>query len=94
MAGAAAPPPTLGAGEDPPVCALVKSFVTRQGIIAIAGIIFFAFTYVRVRLQKEQRDLQTFVADVSKQGWQQMMGGTLMVLMGLHLSERGLSPLA
>ena len=77
-----------------PVCALVKSFVARQGILAVAGLIFLGWIAVRVRLGKEKRDLKTFVSDVSKQAGQQMMGGTMLVLMGLKLSERGLSPLA
>eukprot|EP00326_Haptolina_ericina_P013533 CAMPEP_0181212394 /NCGR_PEP_ID=MMETSP1096-20121128/24326_1 /TAXON_ID=156174 ORGANISM="Chrysochromulina ericina, Strain CCMP281" /NCGR_SAMPLE_ID=MMETSP1096 /ASSEMBLY_ACC=CAM_ASM_000453 /LENGTH=284 /DNA_ID=CAMNT_0023303919 /DNA_START=8 /DNA_END=862 /DNA_ORIENTATION=+ len=83
------PPPS-----GPANCSLVKSFFTRQGIIAIAALIFLVWTAVRVRLGREKRDLKTFIADVSKQGGQQMMGGVMMVLLGLHLSEGGLSPLA
>ena len=36
-----------------------------------------------VFLGRDKRDLRTFVADASKQGGQQMMGGTMMVLLGL-----------
>ena len=79
---------------DAEACALVRDFVARQGVIFIAALAFFAYTAIRVRLGRDKRDLRTFVADASKQGGQQMMGGTMMVLLGLHLSERGLSPLA
>jgi hypothetical protein len=79
--------------SGPADCSLVKSFFARQGIIAIAALIFLSWTAVRVRLGREKRDLKTFIADVSKQGGQQMMGGVMMVLLGLHLSEGGLSPL-
>ena len=49
----------------------VSSFIARQLIILVAGLIFLAYTYVRVRLNYERRDLATFVADVSKQAGQQ-----------------------
>jgi hypothetical protein len=77
-------------------CELLASFVTRQSIIAIAGVAFLIYTYVRRKCGKEKRDLRTFAADVSKQGGQQMFGGVLMAATAVLLEEsgRGLDPLA
>ena len=75
-------------------CALVSSFVARQGIILIAGISFLLYTYVRFRVGYETRDFRTFLADVSKQAGQQMFGGALMVALGILLAERGQDALA
>ena len=78
----------------PAECSLVSSFIARQLIILVAGLIFLAYTYVRVRLNYERRDLATFVADVSKQAGQQAFGGVLMVVLGVLLAEGGLDALA
>ena len=60
-------------------CELVKNFLARQSIILFAGVIFLAYTAIRVRRGLERRDLKTFCADVSKQADQQGLGGVLMV---------------
>jgi hypothetical protein len=75
-------------------CELVKNFLARQSIILFAGVIFLAYTAIRVRRGLERRDLKTFCADVSKQAGQQGLGGVLMVLVGLHLAESGFDSLA
>lgn len=75
-------------------CQLVASFLARQGVVALAGLLFLAYTAVRVRYGLERRDLRTFAADCTKQAGQQALGGTLMLLMGLRLAEDGLDALA
>ncbi len=80
--------------DDAQNCHLVSSFLARQGIILLAGLLFLLWIAVRVRQGRERRDLKTFVSDVSKQGGQQALGGTMMVLLGLKLSESGYSSLA
>jgi hypothetical protein len=80
--------------SEPPHCSVVSSFIARQAIIGVAGILFLVYTYLRVRLGYERRNLATFVADVSKQGGQQAFGGVLMVVLGVLLAEGGLDSLA
>jgi len=75
-------------------CPVIKSFLARQSILLLAGLIFLGVTAWRVHRGYEQRDARTFVADVSKQGGQQAIGGVLMVILGHRLSETGYSPLA
>ena len=76
-------------------CALVSSFIARQGIIAAAAGFFLLYTYVRAKMGLEHRNLKTFVADCSKQGGQQAVGGVLMVVIGVILSQNeGLDALA
>jgi len=70
-------------------CPLISSFMARQGIIAIAGTIFFTFTFIRKMMGAETRDLRTFAADVSKQGFQQGFGGALMAVVGVALEHMG-----
>lgn len=76
-------------------CDLISSFLMRQGVIATAGIMFLIFTYVRKQMGIETRDLRTFVADCSKQGFQQGFGGLLMAALGVLLERNaGLDALA
>ena len=74
---------------EKPQCALISSFMARQGIIAAAGLCFFAFTYIRKRMGIETRDVQTFAADVSKQGLQQGFGGLMMAVEAGTIELRG-----
>lgn len=77
------------------VCPLLSSFIARQGIIAAAGIMFLVFTWLRKVYGAETRDLRTFAADVSKQGFQQAFGGLLMAAVGVALAHHnGLDALA
>eukprot|EP00325_Prymnesiales_sp_UTEX-LB-985_P005326 CAMPEP_0174700400 /NCGR_PEP_ID=MMETSP1094-20130205/5359_1 /TAXON_ID=156173 /ORGANISM="Chrysochromulina brevifilum, Strain UTEX LB 985" /LENGTH=243 /DNA_ID=CAMNT_0015897869 /DNA_START=121 /DNA_END=852 /DNA_ORIENTATION=+ len=82
----------MGPPQEP--CGLVASFVARQLIILVAVMLFLAYTFVRVRLGHEKRDIRTLAADFSKQAGQQMFGGALMVVLGVLLAERGLDALA
>lgn len=69
------------------MCELVKTFASRQGVLVLAGLLFLAYTYARVRTGRETRDFFTFCADVSKQGVQQMFGGVLMAALGILLAS-------
>ena len=76
-------------------CPLISSFVARQSIIVAAGVCFLLYTWLRKLQGFETRDLRTFVADVSKQGMQQMFGGALMAAVGVLLERHaGLDALA
>ena len=70
-------------------CDLVSSFLDRQVIILVAGLMFLVFTCIRVKLRLETRDLRTFLADVAKQCSQQVVGGILMVAVGVELAGDG-----
>ena len=69
------------------MCDLIKTFISRQGVILMAASLFLLFTYVRVRRGIETRDFLTFCADSSKQAAQQMFGGALMALLGVVLAQ-------
>lgn len=79
---------------EPPACPLVKGFIVRQGVLLAASCLFLAFSAARIKLGKDKRDLRTFLADVSKQACQQMLGGTMMMVLGLELAKRGQSALS
>jgi hypothetical protein len=86
--------PMADASPLPDSCPVVKSFLARLGILATAGLIFVAFIGWRMRRGHETRSHRVFIADVSKQGGQQAMGGVMMVVLGTRLSESASSPLA
>lgn len=78
----------------PEACAVMKSFIARLGILVTAGLIFASFIGWRMRRGHETRNNRVFMADVSKQGAQQAMGGVMMAVLGMRLSEDDYSPLA
>jgi hypothetical protein len=75
-------------------CPVMKNFIARLGILLTAGLIFMAFIGWRMKRGHETRNARVFMADVSKQGGQQALGGVMMVLLGMRLSHDVYSPLA
>jgi hypothetical protein len=76
-------------------CALVAGFLLRQGVLALAGLIFWGVTFSRMRRGLDTRDFTTFAADCSKQAAQQMCGGAMMAVLGVVLAHNvGLDPLS
>lgn len=75
-------------------CPLMWSFMARQGIIIGGGICFISYVYVRIKIGKDKRTFKIFAADVSKQVFQQMIGGAMMAAFGVTMSTHGYDSLS
>ncbi len=75
-------------------CPLMRSFMARQGILIGGGICFISYVYVRIRVGKDKRTFKIFAADVSKQVFQQMIGGSMMAVFGVTMFTHGYDSLS
>mmetsp|Transcript_14785 Transcript_14785/g.29717 ORF Transcript_14785/g.29717 Transcript_14785/m.29717 type:complete len:250 (-) Transcript_14785:310-1059(-) len=72
---------------EPPSCELLKTFLTRFGVLFLGAMCYVLYTLIRMRLGYDQRNFPEFAAMFINLASHQAVGGVLLLLYSLEQND-------